>query len=77
MYFNMQPDLQHLKHLHLKVKTEGEPAVQKYLDFLKAGSSDYPINILEKAGVNMNSQEPILAVTKKMNQIIDEIENLI
>jgi oligoendopeptidase F len=63
--------------LAIKVKSEGESAVQKYLDFLKAGSSDYPINILDKAGVNMNSQEPILAVTKKMNQIIDEIENLI
>lgn len=63
--------------LAFKVKTEGEPAVQKYLDFLKAGSSDYPINILDRAGVNMNSQEPILAVTKKMNQIINEIENLI
>ena len=63
--------------LALKVKLEGEPAVQKYLDFLKAGSSDYPINILNKAGVNMNSQEPILAVTNKMTKIIDEIENLI
>ena len=63
--------------LALKVKSEGEPAVQKYLNFLKAGSSDYPINILEKAGVNMNSPEPIIAVTKKMNQIINEIENLI
>ena len=63
--------------LALKVKSEGEPAVKKYLDFLKAGSSDYPINILNKAGVNMNSQEPILAVTNKMNQIIDQIENLI
>jgi len=63
--------------LALKVKSEGEPAVQKYLNFLKAGSSDYPINILEMAGVNMNSPEPIIAVTKKMNQIINEIENLI
>lgn len=63
--------------LALKVKTVGKPAVDKYLHFLKSGSSDYPINILDKAGVNMNSQEPILAVTKKMNQIIDEIENLI
>jgi oligoendopeptidase F len=63
--------------LALKVKTEGEPAVKKYLDFLKSGSSDYPINILKKAGVDMNSQEPILAVTNKMNQLIDEIENLI
>jgi len=60
-----------------KVKTGGEPAVKKYLDFLKAGSSDYPINILKKAGVDMNSQDPILAVTNKMNKIIDEIENLI
>ena len=63
--------------LALKVKTQGELAVKKYLDFLKAGSSDYPINILKKAGVDMNSQDPILAVTKKMNQLIDEIENLI
>lgn len=60
-----------------KVKSEGETAVKKYIDFLKAGSSNYPINILKNAGVDMNSPEPILAVTKKMNQIIDEIENLI
>ncbi|MCZ7608765.1 MAG: oligoendopeptidase F [Ignavibacterium sp.] len=63
--------------LAAKVKLEGEPAVKKYMDFLKAGSSDYPINILKNAGVDMNSPEPILAVTKKMSQIIDEIENLI
>lgn len=63
--------------LALKVKTEGNPAVQKYLDFLKSGSSDYPINILKKAGVDMNSQEPILAVTNKMNLLIDELENLV
>lgn len=63
--------------LAAKVKSEGKPAVNKYLDFLKAGSSDYPINILKNAGVDMNSPEPILAVTKKMSQIIDEIENLI
>ncbi|MDY0082584.1 MAG: oligoendopeptidase F [Ignavibacteriaceae bacterium] len=63
--------------LAAKVKSEGEPAVKKYLDFLKAGSSDYPINILKNAGVDMNSPEPVLAVTKKMNQIIDEIENII
>ncbi|MDX9711163.1 MAG: oligoendopeptidase F [Ignavibacteriaceae bacterium] len=63
--------------LAAKVKLEGEPSVKKYMDFLKAGSSDYPINILKNAGVDMNSPEPILAVTKKMSQIIDEIENLI
>ncbi len=60
-----------------KVKTEGKPAVEKYLNFLKAGSSDYPIEVLKRAGVNMNSLEPIQAVTSKMNKLIDEIENLI
>jgi oligoendopeptidase F len=60
-----------------KVKSEGKPAVDKYLNFLKAGSSDYPINVLEKAGVNMNSLEPVLAVTNKMTKLLDEIEKLI
>ena len=58
-----------------KVLTEGNPAVNKYLNFLKAGSSNYSINILKDAGVDMNTREPVLAVTKKMNQLIDEIES--
>jgi oligoendopeptidase F len=60
-----------------KVKAEGKPAVEKYLAFLKAGSSNYPIKVLEEAGVNMNSLSPILAVTNKMNKLIDEMEKLI
>ncbi len=60
-----------------KVKSEGEPAVKKYIEFLKAGSSDYPINILKKAGVDMNSSEPVIAVTSKMNQILNEVESLL
>ncbi|OGU50925.1 MAG: oligoendopeptidase F, partial [Ignavibacteria bacterium GWC2_36_12] len=42
-----------------KVKTEGKPAVEKYLNFLKAGSSNYPINILKDAGVDMSSPEAV------------------
>lgn len=60
-----------------KVLKEGQPAVEKYLNFLKSGSSDYSINILAKAGVEMDSPEPIIAVTKKMNKLLDEAENLI
>src|SRR3989339_464466 len=44
-----------------KVKTEGKPAVEKYLNFLKAGSSNYPINILKDAGVDMSSPEAVLS----------------
>lgn len=60
-----------------KIKTEGKPAVVKYLNFLKAGSSDYPINILKSAGVDMNSAEPVFAVSAKMNEILDEMENVL
>lgn len=63
--------------LAAKVKTGGQQAVEKYLNFLKAGSSDYPINVLKSAGVDMNSLEPILAVTGKMQSLLDELEKLI
>src|SRR5690606_27017597 len=59
------------------VKNNGKSAVDKYLNFLKAGSSDYPINILKNAGVDMNSPDPVLAVTNKMNDVLDEMETLI
>jgi len=59
------------------VKTKGDPAVERYLNFLKAGSSDYPINILKTAGVDMNSPEPVLAVSARMNQVLDEMEELL
>jgi oligoendopeptidase F len=63
--------------LTTKVKHEGSMAVQKYLNFLKAGSSDYSINILKNAGVNMDSSEPIIATAQKMNEILDEMEILL
>jgi len=60
-----------------KVKNEGAKAVEKYLNFLKAGSSDYSINILKSAGVDMNSPEPVQAVSDRMNQVLNEMENLL
>ena len=63
--------------LSQKVRTEGKPAVEKYLNFLKSGSSEYSIEILQKAGVDMNSPDPVAATTKKMDELLDEIESLI
>ncbi len=60
--------------LEAKVMKEGQPAIDKYLTFLKSGSSDYPIEVLKKAGVDMTSPEPILAVIAKMNKLLDEME---
>jgi oligoendopeptidase F len=60
-----------------KVRTEKQPAVEKYLHFLKSGNSDYSINILKNAGVDMNSPEPVIATTKKMEYLLKEIKSLL
>lgn len=60
-----------------KIISEGQPAIDRYLNFLKSGSTDYAIPTLKKAGVDMTTAEPILAVTKKMNSLLDEMEKLI
>lgn len=51
-------------------------AVDRYLDFLKAGNSDYPIEVLKKAGVDMTSKKPILAALDVFEEKLNEMEEL-
>lgn len=60
-----------------QIKSEGQPAIDRFLAFLKAGSSKYPIDVLKTAGVDMTSPKPILAVVNKMNELLDKMEKLI
>lgn len=59
------------------VKEEGMAGAGKIMRFLKAGNSDYPIEILKLAGVDMTSKEPIQAVVTKMNDLMDQLEELL
>ncbi|MFZ3577919.1 oligoendopeptidase F [Virgibacillus sp. DJP39] len=52
-------------------------AVERYLDFLKAGSSDFPIEVLKKAGVDMTSKQPILEALDVFEEKLTEMENLL
>jgi len=63
--------------LSSQILSEGEPAVERYLGFLKAGSSDYPIEVLKKAGVDMTSTEPIEAALKVFEEKLNELEQLL
>ncbi|WP_053361901.1 oligoendopeptidase F [Bacillus sp. FJAT-27251] len=56
---------------------EGEPAVKRYVDYLKAGSSDYPIEVLKKAGVDMTSPKPIEDACKVFEEKLNEMESLL
>lgn len=59
-----------------KVLTEGEPAQQRYIEFLKSGGSDYSLNILKRAGVDMSSPKPIEITLSKFSAMLDELEKL-
>ena len=59
------------------ILTDGQSGVDKYISMLKAGSSAYPIDLLKIAGVDMTSQKPIIAVTSKLNSLLNEMESLI
>lgn len=63
--------------LSKQILEEGEPAVERYLEFLKAGSSDYPIEVLKKAGVDMTSAEPIELALKVFEEKLIEMEQLL
>ncbi|KGX92700.1 oligopeptidase PepB [Pontibacillus halophilus JSM 076056 = DSM 19796] len=60
-----------------QIQKEGDTAVERYKAFLKAGSSDYPIEVLKKAGVDMTSKEPILAALDVFEAKLAEFEKLI
>lgn len=51
-------------------------AIHNYIDFLKAGSSDYPIEVLNKAGVDMTSKQPVLDALDVFEEKLTELENL-
>ena len=56
----------------------GEPnAVEDYLGFLSSGSSDYSLNVLRKAGVDMTSPKPVEETFAVMESYIDRLEKLI
>lgn len=59
-----------------QILDEGAPAVDRYLGFLKSGGSDYSINILKKAGVDMSSPEPIRQAMSVFEGLIEQMEQL-
>jgi len=56
----------------------GDPgATQRYLRFISAGKSKYPIELLKDAGIDMTTDEPLELTVTKMNRVMDEMERLL
>ncbi len=56
-----------------KVAKGGEPARQNYLNFLKLGGSQFPLDQLNKAGVDMRSAEPIERAIAHFSDLVDQL----
>lgn len=59
-----------------EIKKGGTKARDNYLAVLKAGGSDYPVEILKRAGLDMQGPEPYRAVVKALSDTLDEAEKL-
>lgn len=60
-----------------KVLLESPSAWIKYLNFLKAGGSRFPLDTLKLAGVDMTSPEPLLSALKRFNKLVMEMEIIV
>lgn len=60
-----------------QILTEKDAAVNRYKEFLKAGSSDFPIEVLKKAGVDMTSKQPVLDALHVFEEKLSQFETLL
>ncbi|MBR5479852.1 MAG: oligoendopeptidase F [Clostridia bacterium] len=51
--------------------------VDRYLEFLKSGDSDYPLNLLATAGADLRTQEPILMALNVFKNDLNELKGLL
>lgn len=63
--------------LSKQILEEGDPAVNRYLDFLKSGGSEYPIEQLKKAGVDMTTKEPVQNALSVFGDVLTQMEKLL
>ena len=59
------------------VRAEGAPAAERYLSFLKAGGSLYPLDALKLAGIDMTSPEPIQRAFGVLSKMVDRLAEIV
>ncbi len=58
-----------------RLMKEGDKAREDYLKFLSSGSSKYPVELLEIAGVNMRESAPIQTLIDRFSELVNEFED--
>ena len=60
-----------------KIMNEETTAVDSYYKILKGGSSKYAVDLIRDAGIDPLSSEPFELTMKKMNNVMDQIEEIL
>ncbi|MDP4093372.1 MAG: oligoendopeptidase F [Bacillota bacterium] len=63
--------------LSQQILKEGKPAVDRYINFLKGGGSDYPLELLKKAGVDLSDPKPVQDGLNVFEETLAELEELV
>lgn len=57
------------------IQAEGEPAVLRWLEVLKAGGTMKPLELMKHAGVDMSSPDPIRKAVAYVGSLVDQLES--
>ena len=60
-----------------KIGSGDSGAQQDFINLLKAGGSDYPYQLMKRAGIDMATPAPYRALVSRMNKIMDEMESIL
>ena len=60
--------------MSLLVQKEGQPAVQRWIEVLKAGGTRTPLELMQMAGIDINSPQPIHDAVAYVGRLVDELE---
>lgn len=63
--------------IYQKVKNKEKDAVSNYLDLLKAGGSDYPVDLVKKAGVDLTKKDAFMAVVNRLEELVEKLASLL
>ena len=63
--------------IYEKVKNGEKGAFDNYIKMLSAGGSDWPIEEVKLGGVDLTTKEPFLAVIKRMEELVDQLDKLL
>jgi oligoendopeptidase F len=60
-----------------RILANDDGAVSRYLAFLKSGGSDYPLELLKRAGVDLTTPTPVTSALEEFERLVGELEGLI